>query len=273
MHFPKYWRRVSRGGVCAWGWSDESAERADDDGQLRVGRIVEWLKNGMVGERGGYGYPDRPMREEVLKEFHRGENLVAAVSRNSYGCAVLNTTDAFFIDVDEPHASLSSLVASLFGGKKKLEPTVVKKVEQWVADRPDWGWRIYRTAAGLRLLATQAPVGPDAAECARAFDAFGADRLYRRLCASQRCFRARLTPKPWRCGVAKLPNQARWPWSDAEAEASFRGWQRNYEEAATGVATCQLVGQFGNQNIHPDLQALVAFHDEATRAAAGLDLA
>ncbi|MGI9242555.1 MAG: hypothetical protein ACR2RV_17285 [Verrucomicrobiales bacterium] len=273
MHFPKYWTRVARGGVTAWGWSDESAALADDDGQRRVGRIVEWLKGGMAGELGRYGYPDRPMREEVLREFHRGEELVAVVSRNSYGCAVLNTTDAFFIDVDEPQASLSSLVTSLFRGKKKLEPTVVNQIEQWVAASPEWGWRLYRTAAGLRLLATQAPIGPDDADCERAFDAFGADRLYRRLCSNQRCFRARLTPKPWRCGVGKLPNQARWPWSDAEAEASFQRWQGKYEELATGVATCQLVGQFGNQVIHPDLQGLVAFHDEATRAAAGLEMA
>ncbi len=69
---------------------------------------------------------------------------------------------------------------------------------------PDWGWRIYRTKAGFRLLATHRPVFPSEPLAEEAFQEFKADILYRKLCVNQKCFRARLTPKSWRCGVERL---------------------------------------------------------------------
>lgn len=275
MHFPKYWRLVSRGGVSAWGWSDESLEQAGDDGEGRVGRIVEWLRGGAQGDRelGSYGYPDRPMREPVLREFHSGGELVAVVSRNSYGCEVLNTSQAFFVDVDVPPPGLFAAIAALFRGGRNFEQALLAKVDGWVADEPQWGWRVYRTRAGFRLLATQAPISPDDPDCGRAFELFGADRLYRRLCENQQCFRARLTPKPWRCGIEKQAEVARWPWPDAEAEAVFHEWLRRYESSTAGKATCRLIGTVGNGVIHPALEQLVEVHDEVTRATSRLQLA
>jgi hypothetical protein len=74
------------------------------------------------------------------------------------------------------------------------------KIENWSRNHPEWGWRIYRTRAGLRLLATQGLVEADSDVADGVFEALGADPLYRKLCKTQKCFRARLTPKPWRCG-------------------------------------------------------------------------
>ena len=81
------------------------------------------------------------------------------------------------------------------------QDSAIAKVENWTRNNPDWGWRIYRTRAGLRLLATHALFDPEAAASDGVFDALGADPLYRQLCKTQKCYRARLTPKPWRCGI------------------------------------------------------------------------
>jgi hypothetical protein len=271
MHFPKHWRLARKGGVCAWGWSDVSAEAAQADGERRVHRIIDWLRNNMQGERGPYGYPDRAMREEVLREFYQPDGGISSVvSRNSYGCQVLNTASAMFIDVDEKRTSLLTALKSLFGDGK-FEPNLLAKVQRWIAAHPNWGWRVYRTRAGIRLLATHQPFPPDDPICQSAFHEFGADHLYRKLCANQKCYRARLTPKPWRCGVEKPPH--RWPWRDAAAQSAFEDWDRRYQAAANSYATCKLLGQFGSPVIHPALKSLVKFHDDTTRAGSGLPLA
>jgi hypothetical protein len=272
VHFPKYWRLARKGGVCAWGWSNQSTDAAQADGDQRVDRIIDWLRNGLKGERGPYGYPDRPMREEVLRTFHHSDGSVsAAVTRNSYGCLVLNTTRAMFVDVDEHSPSLLSGIKRLFGGGGSFESCVLAKVQRWIDAHPGWGWRVYRTRAGVRLLTTHQPVQPEDANCQKAFHEFGADWLYRKLCINQKCFRARLTPKPWRCGVDKPRH--RWPWPDANAESAFQTWNQGYLAAAEQFATCRFLGQFGHATLEPTLEPLVAFHDEATHLQSGLPLA
>ena len=104
------------------------------------------------------------------------------------------------------------------------------------------------------------------------FQALGADPLYRKLCKTQKCYRARLTPKPWRCefGAGKPP---RWPYANARAEKRFQKWEAEYQTASAGWATCTLVRQIGNSMIHPDVQHIVKLHDDATRVGSNLPLA
>ena len=243
-------------------------------------RIRDWL----AGERGEelehYGYPGRPMREEVLREFQdQSGRAIAAVSRNSQGCLVLNTVNMLFVDVDiaeEPSVG-GGLLATLFGRKKEkpagesAESRITAKVAAWLVANPQWGWRVYRTRAGFRLLATHQPLEPKDPAVEEAFAAFEADPLYRGLCSQQECFRARLTPKHWRCNIPRPP--ARWPWGSEKAEAAFRKWEQRYLNAAKDFATCKLIGQFGLTEIHPSLAELVEYHDKATRTDLEMPLA
>lgn len=268
MYFPKYWALARKGGVCSWGWSDVSTEAARAAGLQRVERSIAWLQNDMAGERGAYGYPDRPMREEIIREFRDAAGaLSAVVSRNSYGCLVLNTTGMLFVDVDE---RAPGLLARLFK-KSDFEADLLAQARTWVDQYPGWGWRLYRTRAGVRLLATHQPIGSAEPICGVAFKFFKADWLYQKLCVNQKCFRARLTPKPWRCGVVKP--EVRWPWKDAKAEAVFRRWETDYTQAAGSFSVCRLIGQVGSAAVHPNLSALLKFHDAETRVDSSLPLA
>lgn len=279
MYFPRYWTTAKRGDVSAWGWSDESHVQAEGKATERLSRILDRLARGAKTPVQRYGY-DRPMREEVLREFRAATGtLRAAVTRNSYGCLVLNTTDLMCVDVDAPEAKESSFLAGLFGfrrpdrGRRPEDFTdgLMARIQQWLTRRPDWGWRVYRTRAGMRLVATRQPITPDDSACKEAFEAFKSDPLYRRMCASQKCFRARLTPKPWRCGVDKP--RGRWPWANEKTEARFRQWEAKYLVAAKDYATCNLLSQYGNADMDPAFLELVGFHDEITRAQSGLPLA
>jgi hypothetical protein len=283
MHFPRFWKKANDGQLIAWGWSDTSPDDAAANASSRAQRIREWLSKRDRKSRidTTYGYPDRPMREEVLREFQDAQGqLAAVVSRNRAGCLVLNTANLMFvdIDIDEPRTKPDGLLSRLFGGKKAAAPgenPIERKIKTlaagWLVAHPGWGWRIYRTRAGIRMIATHAPVQQGDPVVADAFSAFNADPLYRNLCERQQCFRARLTPKSWRC---KIPNlRAYWPWESEKAEAKFRAWEQHYLNAAKDFATCRLIGQFGAQEIHPSLAELVAFHDKATRVDTDMPLA
>jgi len=83
--------------------------------------------------------------------------------------------------------------------------------------------------------------------------------LYIRLCQRQECFRASLTPKPWRCGIAKPPS--RFPYEGSEAEVECRKWETKYQLAASRYTTCKLVKQIGEGRMHPEAELVLSVHD------------
>src|SRR5262249_8268255 len=132
-------------------------------------------------------YPNRPLREQALHEIKNSAGEVAAVvTRNSYGCQVLNTARVMFVDVDFPESgSGGGFFKKLFG--KSVDPQTAEstRVEDWMRNHPDWGWRVYRTRAGVRLLATHGLIDADSTVAEEVFVAMDSDPLYRTLCKMQ----------------------------------------------------------------------------------------
>jgi hypothetical protein len=98
-----------------------------------------------------------------------------------------------------------------------------------------------------------------------------ADRDFVRLCRTQESFRARLTPKPWRCGCARLP--VRYPRERADDQRRFSEWLQGYEIACDAKATCRLVDEVGWHRVHPDVAPILKAHDRVTKADSTLPLA
>jgi len=282
MNFPQFWARGQSDDFLVWRWSSQSLAEAQALANQAAQELAARFRAGnRWPSHGGY-YPDRPFREQVLQEIKNGyAEATAVVTRNSYGCLVLNTARVMFVDIDlpEPPRKRKGFFQSLFGkpepepppGANPAEQLAVERVENWSRGNRDWGWRIYRTRAGLRLLATQGPVGADSSTANSVFEAFDADPLYRKLCQSQKCYRARLTPKPWRCGVFSKPQ--RWPWLNAKEEIKFQKWEAHYKTASAEWATCELIRTIGNSIIHPEAQSILKLHDDVTRAESKLPLA
>jgi hypothetical protein len=80
-----------------------------------------------------------------------------------------------------------------------------------------------------------------------------------RLCQAQKCFRARLTAKFWRCGARRPPS--RYPWDDAAAEASYRKWEQAYHARANRHAACAYIASFGEPAMHSATRPIVEIHD------------
>ncbi|GGL45685.1 hypothetical protein H9L10_11905 [Phycicoccus endophyticus] len=135
---------------------------------------------------------------------------------------------------------------------------------------PGLGVRVYRTAAGLRVLVTGAGLSPSSPQARRLLTELRSDPLYVELCATHDSYRARLTPKPFRVGVDSLA--VRWPCSGPEEERRFLRWVDGYESVAGDYAVCRLVSASGPV---PDAheQALVELHDSSTGVGERLPLA
>ena len=93
--------------------------------------------------------------------------------------------------------------------------------------------RAYKTAHGYRLLVESQTLKPEGSTYELLARAFSCDASYLELCQKQKCFRARLTPKP---------------------------------EAESGAGTCRYLGTIGDAGIDEALAGLIQLHDKRTGA-------
>jgi len=149
------------------------------------------------------------------------------------------------------------------------------RLTAFLAAHPDWSVRLYRTPAGLRLLATHAPQVPVDASVEEFMRAIGTDPLYITMCRNQHCFRARLTAKPWRIGIEShmKPRPGVWP-VRPERRAERAAWIARYEAEAAHYAACVYVESLGSGKVHEKLAPVIELHDRECRAlVAGAPLA
>jgi len=154
------------------------------------------------------------------------------------------------------------------------EPSARRRVEAFVAAHPGWRLRLYRTPAGFRALAMHRRFDPAEPEVAAFFRAVKADTIYVRMCARQRCFRARISPKPWRIGIQAhiKPRPGVWP-VNPERLPERDAWIAAYEQRAEGFASCRHVADLGDGRVDRDVDAVRELHDDACRAGSTLPLA
>lgn len=281
MKLAKYWVWDSATAhgvkVRCRGWSNESEAAAHRKAQQIGETMARRIASGdMDPANTGYLYGDRPLPEPVLETLAGG-----LITRNAYGAAVLNTSALMFLDIDREDAAQAPAALDLFSGLRSLfgkapaapppqASQVVSEMEA-VARRHEVGLRIYRTAAGYRGIVTNRRYTPGSEEAQKLLSAFRCDPLYVRLCEAQESFRARLTPKPWRCGLYPLP--VKFPIESQTAEGVLQDWLRRYQANSARNATCRLVNAVGPEATDPELAALIARHDRETKANTQMPLA
>ena len=292
--------------VRRFGWSDFSQADAQRNADARAHEALRRVLAGeklprrepKVAYNGGSGVP---IREEILA---RHGDVV--VTRNTYGAHCLNTPDVLFVDIDYADSApmswyftagllwlllavgawrqlsgLTLFMALLSAGvvyvllialgnrwqRRRSVVTTEARVRRFAAEHPSWGLRLYRTPAGLRVLATHAPFRPDAAETTACFDALGADARYAALCRNQQCFRARLTGKPWRMDITEHlgPRPGIWP-VRTEQLPQREKWTRNYDAVAAGYAACTFLYALGNSNGAATDASVLEVHDSICHA-------
>jgi len=279
MNVPRYWEKATGEveapdgthlGLIAWGWSHLDRHEARQTAAQRLRRMIARVTAGeLLGKKYPYG---NALREEIVEEIVDGDDRqLALITRNSYGALVLNAPDFMFIDVDLPPEPGGHWLRRLFGRKATTTADEhALKLQEALAKASDATFRLYRTAAGFRVLATSRKFEPGSAEAERVMTSAGADPSYVQLCRAQRSFRARLTPKPFRLGYAMPPNS--YP-RTSEEEQAFRKWLSTYEEKSKATSVCRYLSQVGNRHTDPAIAPLLRLHDEVTRAQTDLPLA
>jgi len=285
MYFPRYWAKASIDGpgrlgktvnVLAWGWSDVSTDDALRHATERARALLPRIPPvpGTARQQAYYG--DRPFREPILEDLSKGP-IKALITRNSLGCEVLNTDCAAFADIDFDPPRLG-FFQSLFGGRKKVveaqtlwEQETLEKLRQVQSGARSLSFRVYRTAGGLRLLIVSRLLPGDNAEAEKWLVAVGSDPLYLRLCHNQKSYRARLTPKPWRCGLKQLKVQ--FPWATEPEQKRFEKWLASYQSKCTTFAVCDYIETIGLDKPAPELKSIIVLHDERTSVGKGFPLA
>lgn len=248
--------------VSAVGWSDDDERSAHNLAEQRLARVTERLHSGET-RRDRYAYDDgRPLQEPVLERIEYGGQVIAVLTRTGYGSVILNTDKALFIDVDFEHVPPPprGFLGTLFGKKQDPVTEAVDAVKEAAKHFPDWVFQIYRTYAGLRLLLLNDALEGFAPSQLRILEQFPCDPMYRKLCASQRSYRARLTPKPWRVGLRRPPT--RFPFSKPDDEAQFESWLSRYEAECRSYACCEKLDLVGLGHTHPTVSRIVEIHDK-----------
>ncbi len=271
MRIPRYWVRETRelpqGGVMRLHGTSQlsmsdagrrlekrAALRLDfAAGKMSVAELRAALRrlDGQDEAAEGYAADICELIEQELDE----NNIV---TRNRYGALVLNSTDLCFADVDYVSGGFFNALARLFGGGRSDEEILIERIRSLCAAEDSLGVRLYRTAAGFRLVLAGRGVSLGSPCLENLFRTLDTDPLYRKLCERQGCFRARLTPKPSRVGLKAAPTCM----DSSTAAETLAGWVPAYETACKPYAVCRLADCFGRPISHPAL----TLHDELTGA-------
>ena len=181
--------------------------------------------------------------ERVLDKLTYGSEDIGLITENSYDAVILNTDSMLIIDIDLNNFD-----------------SIVKYPEQAISalhvleEKDNINFRIYKTAGGLRAIETTKEWNPTSYRTKKLMQSVYADPLYVGLCQAQDCFRARLTPKPWRHNELED--------SDYCGE-SGEEWMNDNE--SYNVAVCKLITD-GSKPIDDKFFAAIEYHDRVTKA-------
>jgi hypothetical protein len=246
MELYPYWARVDvdydgnetahgNAGFTGTGWSDRNPQHARAKALEHARRLLEWWRNRDPQLQSRYAYTDQTIREPIVDEQIVDGQRFMAITRNGYGAYVLNTANVFFADIDVPFKPVKSFRNALrafllqpqenafTAHDSEYENAVIDTVHS-VARTHNLGMRLYRTNAGHRAVITSTLVDPRSDQSRKLLAALGSDEKYIHLCSVQKCYRARLTPKPWRIGMPRPDRRLCVPWRTEQQEAQFNTW-------------------------------------------------
>ncbi len=228
---------------------------SEEDARNSAVRKYESVQNRINGNKNEFESYEVEIKEEQIEEI----NESAVITRNRYGAHVLNTENQMILDIDEPPVSIFDLFA-----RKSAEWKLrrLKKVTEKLyisLNKPLLGFRIYQTCKGFRVIVTGEPILPKENLAHIISQKLNADPLYWHLCKKQNCYRARLTPKPYRIKYKTIKIKVP---ADAQRKEEIASWERGYWEKSKNYSVCRYIGTVGSDNPND----LILLHDKYTRA-------
>ena len=235
--------------ITCYGGSNISVEEA----RLKAREKAEKIERKIKGERHLFDEYEVEIREEILRILDDH----SAITRNRYGASVLNTETLMILDIDKPRTTFGDLFKKKDAQSDKAR--IFDMVRKLAASPKyqEYGFRLYETYQGARVIVLGKEFDPRASTTKKMMDEFNCDPLYTFLCIKQGCYRARLTPKPYRMKMhgyrVKFPREG----DDSE----FQQWLAEYERNSQSFCVCRFVEQIGKNHLLDDV---VCLHDDLT---------
>ncbi len=170
-------------------------------------------------------------------------------------------------------------------------------MQKFLQDNPESSFKVYKTPMGFRLIYltdllafsneddnkdednNHKITNESDKKILQIFEALPVDHRYANLCQLQKCYRARVTGKPWRMGINDKPPKQFWYefsaevgrelTADEDAMLAYRKkWLKNYQKVATDYRACEFIKIIGNDNqsthnnIDKKIAKVIALHDE-----------
>ena len=130
-------------------------------------------------------------------------------------------------------------------------------------EHPGLSFRLYETPNGFRVLETSKPFVAEASDTQDLFASMQTDKLYAKMCKRQLCFRARVSGKPWRMDMDKMPSHV-WPVVEEDKLRARNTWISQYEERSHGFAAARLLLVVGEEKVDAKIADTLKWHDELT---------
>ena len=244
--------------VICYGGSNASLGEA----KSRAREKIERLQRKINGDRQVLADYEVEIREEILQTI----DDKSVITRNRYGAQVLNAENLMFLDIDKPKATFVSLFKK--SDRQQDKAKIFDSIRK-LATSPKYfmfGFRLYETFQGARVIVLGKEFDPLGDSTLSIMKEFHCDPLYVAICRKQNCFRARLTPKPYRMNMQSYKVQ--YP-TDGE-DVEFRRWLQDYEYQSRNFSSCRFIEQVGPSQAGTDA---VQVHDDITRATVNLQLA
>jgi len=217
---------------------------------------------------------------DVAESRHTGAAFVIFAAIMAAGfwirselCSWSPVVIAFFLGafVSGPLAATFAKLTARF--REDPFDTALARIRAYVDANRDWSLRVYRTPMGYRVLAMHETFDPEQEAAFKFMKAIQSDPLYMRMCRNQKCFRARLTPKPWRIDMERLrPRPGVWPIKREHMDRRRR-WVAEYERKSGAYAACRFVDTLGSGRASRECERVKVLHDRYCRAESSSPLA
>ena len=244
--------------VTCYGGSNVSIEEA----RSRAKEKIERLQRKVNGDRRVVADYEVEIREEILQVI----DDKSIITRNRYGAQVLNAENLMFLDIDKPKSSFGDLFKKKDPAQHKAR--IFDSIRKLAASPKysAFGFRIYETFQGARVIVLGKDFNMRDLETVFMMNEFNCDGLYVAICRKQACFRARLTPKPYRMDMQSYKVQ----YPRETEDPAFQNWLRDYEYKSRNFSSCRFIEQIGQNHALPEA---VRIHDEITGTGYNLPLA
>ena len=175
--------------------------------------------------------------KEYINEAIDDSNIITICR---YGAKILNTTSYTILDLDDYPIDFFDYFKAVRKLKKK--DRIVYKFEERVRKFAELGtdFRIYETTKGIRVIGKKY-IDPSSKGYISLMRSLYVDWIYIQLSKKQKCYRARLTPKPYRMKFKSIKVKSP---LDCKKD-NYLSWEQAYAEKSKEYSVVRLVKLLG----------------------------